>query len=140
MTIADVTADLIASHDDFGNALAEAATAAVQLVVNPRNADAPEQCRVARRFLKMTRAHMDHEESSVFPSAIDSGVSRREIAQFCVEHDRLRALALRLEPRLDVGELGDEDALALLQFVHRFEQHVHREEWTLTSHTRHQRC
>lgn len=134
MTRAEVTADLIASHDDFRSALAEAATAAVQLVVNPRNPDAAQQCTVGRKFLAMTRAHMAHEEATVFPEAIATGVAARAIAKLYADHERLRALALSLEPRLHVGSVGDAEALALLRFVHRFEQHVHREEWTLARH------
>lgn len=134
MTRAEVTADLIASHDDFRGALAEAATAAVHLVVNPRNRDAAQQCKAARRFLAMARAHMDHEEADVFPDAIACGVAERAVAKLRADHRWLRALALSLEPRLHLGCIGDAEALALLRFVHRFEQHVHREEWTLAKH------
>lgn len=133
MHLRDVTALLISSHDAFSLAFSEAATAAVHLVVDPRNPDATDQRRCARKFISMSLLHMSDEEARAFPNAIACGVPRDVVDRLYADHRELRALAAALEPILAATELDDEGALALMRFIHRFEQHVQREEWSLAT-------
>lgn len=131
MTIREVTADLISSHDAFGAVFAEAAAAAVHLAADPRNPDSQAQCRCARLFLHMSLAHMAEEEASVFPEAVACGVSAEVVAQLYVDHDELRALSAVVDRHLSTQPFDEVGALALLRFVRGFEKHVQREEWSL---------
>jgi hypothetical protein len=100
MELRHVATRLIASHDTFRAAFADAATAAVHLALDPRNPDASAQRRSVQRFVTLSLAHMAEEESATFIQALTCGVAPATIDRFLDDHRDLRALARVLEVRL----------------------------------------
>ncbi|MBI2391358.1 MAG: hemerythrin domain-containing protein [Deltaproteobacteria bacterium] len=129
--MSDLCVEVLDHHETFQTPLADAISAAYQLVLDPTNRDAVGQMRVAWRFVcDDALPHMAQEEVTVFPRAISSGVPADTLDVLSMEHRALRALAEELRDRgmdRDVPP-DDEGALLLLRFMQSFDAHVQREE------------